>query len=134
MTVQLVFRRGFQGFAFGLCFFGLKWIFNLLWPMSKRKTAKKPPSNCRSKTEEKMTPMLKYILMFELLQCLHCHLYFCTVFSYLSLISVICSITLTWSFSQISMLHSFRLAYLSFTCHLSLFHSSLLTYDKSVFL
>lgn len=94
-----------------------------------KKNSKKTPSNCRSKTEEKITLMLKYILMFELLQCLNCHLYFCTVFSYLSLISVICSITLTWSFSQISILHSFHLAYLSFTC-LSLFHSSLLKYDR----
>uniref|UniRef100_A0A663DXN8 Centrosomal protein of 162 kDa n=1 Tax=Aquila chrysaetos chrysaetos TaxID=223781 RepID=A0A663DXN8_AQUCH len=34
----------------------------------KEKQQKKPASNCRSKTEEKMTLMLKYILMFELLQ------------------------------------------------------------------
>lgn len=43
--------------------------------------------------------VLKYLLTFELLQCFQCHfLYCCSVFSCLSFISVICSITLTWSF------------------------------------
>lgn len=87
----------------------------------KEKQQKKTPSNCRSKTEEKMTLMLKYILMFELLQCLNCHLYFCTVFSYLSLISVICSITLTWFFFP--NFHTTLLPSCLFVFHLSLFIS-----------